>query len=30
MKKITLHSDTKEKLVDGVVAKIKEVLKEIS
>ena len=28
MKKITLHSDTKEKLVDGVVAKIKEVLKE--
>lgn len=28
MKKITLHSDTKEKLVDRVVAKIKEVLKE--
>lgn len=28
MKKITLHSDTKEKLVNGVVAKIKEVLKE--
>ena len=28
MKKITLHSDTKEKLVDGVVAKIKEALKE--
>lgn len=28
MKKITLDSDTKEKLVNGVVAKIKEVLKE--
>lgn len=28
MKKITLHSDTKEKLVNGVVAKIKEVLKD--